>query len=116
MELKARIQAKFRTLEKKISIGNLMIDMSSHRVYAQVNSVNIEIELTRIEFKILLIFARESGRLFSREFILTKVWGSSTNLSDRVVDTHISHLRKKLAETNVQIEALRGEGLSLIHI
>lgn len=113
VELKARIQAKFRAQEKNIFLGNLMIDIQSHRVYAHL-ATSTEIELTKIEFKILMLFARESGRLFSRDFILTKVWGVSTNLSDRVVDTHISHLRKKISATNVKIEALRGEGYRLV--
>jgi DNA-binding response OmpR family regulator len=110
LELKARIQARLRVQSKKILLGKLVVDLSSHRAYSQQGVDLVEIDLTRIEFKLLITFMLSPDKVFSRDSLITKVWGINSNLSDRVIDTHISHLRKKIADTSVAIEALRGEG------
>ena len=114
VELKARIQARFRMDSKKINIGNLTIDLLSHRVFILRNQAPEEIDITKIEFKLLITFAQTPERLFSREILIEKAWGLTPHLSDRVVDTHISHLRKKLTGSHVNIEAVRGEGYRLV--
>lgn len=110
LELKARIQARLRAKSRLISVGKLSLDLTSHRVFLDGN----EIDLTRIEFKILVTLAENLDRVFSRDHLLSAVWGATSNVTDRVVDTHLSHLRKKLSGAGVKIEALRGEGYRLV--
>lgn len=110
LEMKARIQARLRQGQKKISLGNLSVDLASHRVFIQKSEGVVEVELTRREFKILMTLIQSPDQIFSRELLLSKVWGEDTNVSDRVVDTSMSHLRKKIAGCGLILEALRGEG------
>ncbi len=110
LELKARIQARLRFTQKILSMANVQIDIDSHRAFVLSANKTQEIELTRIEFKILHSFFQASDRVLSRSHLLDKVWGVGCAISDRVVDTHVSHLRKKLLNTYLQIEAIRGEG------
>lgn len=114
LEFKARIHARLRESKKQLSIGNLVLDLDSQRAYKTQNEELLEIDLTRTEFKILLILAQNPDRVFSRDDLITKVWGSQANLSDRVVDTHMSHLRKKTQGAQVVLESLRGEGYRLL--
>lgn len=110
LELKARIQARLRQSRKTLSVGDLVLDLSGHQAYKMANGKKERIDLTQIEFKLLSVFTQSIDRVYSREQILSKVWGDNCHLSDRVVDTHISHLRKKIGKSGVKLEALRGEG------
>lgn len=110
MELKARIQARLKKSPTKIYTANLEVDLESHRAHFKNNNTLTEITLTRTEFQILATLIQSLDQVFSREMLLSKVWGESTNVSDRVVDSHISHLRRKLTPTGINLESLRGEG------
>jgi DNA-binding response OmpR family regulator len=52
--------------------------------------------LTALEFKLLAAFVRNRGRLLNRSQLLDLVWGSSTFVTERVVDNHVVTLRKKI--------------------
>jgi two-component system alkaline phosphatase synthesis response regulator PhoP len=54
------------------------------------------VELTPIEFKLLVLFIRSAGRVLSRDRLLSGAWGSDTFASERIVDNHIANLRKKI--------------------
>jgi DNA-binding response OmpR family regulator len=66
--------------------------------------------LTRKEFELLLLLARNPGKVISREEIVSAVWGSSW--SQRTVDTHISNLRSKLGDRGL-IVSVRGVGFMM---
>lgn len=66
-----------------------------------VEKDNKEIKLTTLEFDLLLLFINNIGKSFSREEILSSVWGDDYFGSDRVVDDLIRRLRKKLKELNI---------------
>ncbi len=72
---------------------------------------NKEIKLTTLEFDLLLLFVKNKGKCFSREDILTNVWGNDYFGTDRVVDDLVRRLRKKLKE--IRIEAVYGYGYRL---
>jgi len=112
LELKARIQARLRNHNQQIHLGNLVIDPFAHRTFIQ-GSQPEEIELTRLEFKILLTLGKYPDRAFSRESLIDHVWGHAVSITDRVVDTHICNLRKKIQHSGVKIRSLRGEGYIL---
>jgi len=54
------------------------------------------ITLTFVEFEILLALARSPGRVFSRDMLLTRIWGDAAYRDPRTIDVHIRHLREKL--------------------
>ncbi len=111
-ELMLRIKAilkrgKQEELPKDIiKRGTLIIDVPKHRV--TVN--NKEVELTPIEFKLLVTLIERKGRLQSRDRLLTDVWGIDAEIYTRTVDTHIKRLREKLGKAGDSIETVRGLG------
>lgn len=65
----------------------------------------------RKEFDLLRLFLKNSGRVFTRQNLLDQVWGEDYFGDERIVDTHIKNLRKKLG--NQLIETVRGVGYRL---
>jgi DNA-binding response OmpR family regulator len=109
LEFKARVAAKLRNSSRKIYTVDYEIDLDSCNVKNR-NNVSKKISLTPIEFKLLVFFIQNKDRVFNRTLLLNKVWGDRLNVTDRVIDTHISHLRKKLSPSKLQFESYRGEG------
>jgi len=110
-ELVLRIQAILRRegreeIEERIIFEPLVIDLAAHAVRLKGR----EIELTATEFKLLHRLARRPGRAFSRDQLLTDVWGYSGDLETRTVDTHMKRLRAKLGSIGAWIETVRGHG------
>lgn len=69
-----------------------------------------EIDLTPKEFDLLTLLVRHPGRAFSREYLLERVWGDDTFVTDRTVDTHVQRLRKKLGDEADLIRTVWGIG------
>ena len=69
-----------------------------------------DVELTAIEFDLLMHLLMNEGKVMSREKILQNVWMDEVLVIDRVVDVHINSLRKKLASASSMIETVRGIG------
>lgn len=116
LELKARVSAKMRKSEKNQQLneiqraGDLKIDMLKQKVWVQINQEFEPVELTTLEFKLLINFVRAPERVFTRDFLLNEVWGMNVSVTDRTVDTHVGHLRKKLARSKTKIETVIGSG------
>jgi two-component system phosphate regulon response regulator PhoB len=114
-ELILRIKAVLRRTTpeenggKVISIGAITIDTDRHIV--KVN--DDEVQLTTIEFKLLVSLAERLGRMQSRERLLKDVWGISHIGDTRTVDTHITRLRTKLGESGELIKTVRGFGYKM---
>jgi two-component system phosphate regulon response regulator PhoB len=114
-ELLLRIKAVLRrtksdeSVSRVITVGALTIDNDRHIV--MVNDE--EVQLTTIEFKLLLSLAERIGRMQSRERLLKDVWGISHIGETRTVDTHITRLRTKLGEAGDLIETVRGFGYKM---
>lgn len=109
-ELLARIA---RTLNRNknirediIKIDAVKIDQSSGKVYIKDKIV----ELTALEYRLLLIFAGNKGKLLTRNQILEKIWDSDGNfVEDNTLTVYVKRLRKKLGDS-VNIETVRGIG------
>jgi DNA-binding response OmpR family regulator len=74
------------------------------------------LELTVLEFNLLHTLANQPGRVFTRDELLSRVWGTDFVGVDRVVDVHVSHLRHKLEadpEVPTLILTVRGVGYKL---
>lgn len=92
--------------EERIVYASLVIDLAEHTVRLRGR----EIGLTATEFKLLHRLARRPGRAFSREQLLSEVWGYSGDLETRTVDTHMKRLRAKLGVVGEWIQTVRGLG------
>ncbi|MDP9034405.1 MAG: response regulator transcription factor [Myxococcota bacterium] len=109
-ELYARIRAlewrrsEFAT-EERLKIGALVVDRAAHEVSVDGRRVT----LTAKEFSLLAFLAANRGRVFSREALLARVWGSRYEGGARTVDIHVRRLRAKLGDA-LPLETLRGAG------
>jgi len=95
-ELLARIRARTRDTGQRqsstLELGDLTIDLQAHRVWRAGD----HIDLSRREFALLEYFARNRGRLLSRQQILTAVWDYEFEGESNVVDVYVRYLRNKL--------------------
>ena len=86
--------------------GEVEVDSLRHRVTVS----GTEVALTSTEFKLLEFLAQRPGEAITRQQILDSVFGYSSDVYDRTVDTHIKTLRKKLGQAKGCIETVRGVG------
>jgi DNA-binding response OmpR family regulator len=86
-------------------VGAVRLEPSAHRVFAD----GTEIALTATEFDLLAYLMRRPGRVFSREQLLSEVWGYSSSAGTRTVDVHIAQLRAKLGAAS-PVRTVRGVG------
>ena len=95
-ELVARIRTRLRRTNTDIAgslaISNLTIDVNAH----EVTRAGKSIQLTRLEFDLLVALAREPGRVFTRDALLSEVWGYRHSTDTRLVNVHIQRLRAKI--------------------
>lgn len=116
-ELLARLRAVLRRAKPEpattqLIAGEIAIDVEARNVTAFGKPV----ELTGIEFDILLALARRAGRVVSRDALLEEAGRGDVTVSDRTVDVHISHLRQKLGDdprSPKLIKTVRGVGYVL---
>ena len=83
-----------------------MIDIDSHEFHVD----NVGINLTALEFKLLRQLVDTRGRVQSRDQLLSEVWGYSSEVTTRTVDTHIKRLREKLGPMGKYVQTIRGVG------
>ena len=102
IELLARIDVvlrRYRKCDMVIETGGLRIDTASMRVWRGTE----EISLTKTEYDLLLLFARNPRRAMYRETIYERVWGGEYPFGSKAVDLHVQRLRKKVGwETMLQ--------------
>ena len=89
-----------------ILLGILEIDLSAHRVLIDETQIN----LTAKEFDLLLHLARHNGKVQTRDYLLQQIWGYSSDVTTRTVDTHIKRLRSKIGILGQHIETVRSVG------
>ena len=118
-ELIARIKAVLRRgrveteEERPLEFDGLMIDPNRREVHVGDDAV----ELTTLEFDLLFALASAPGRVMTREHLMERVWGWDFVGVDRVVDVHISNLRKVLRDDPADpryIATIRGVGYKMI--
>ena len=111
MEMVSHIKAVLRRTAPKmskniLSTGKLSVNLDEHSVFANSEKV----VLTLKEFELLRIFMENPGRVFGRDILLEKIWGTEFYGETRTVDVHIGTLRTKLGECGEYIETIRGVG------
>jgi two-component system, OmpR family, alkaline phosphatase synthesis response regulator PhoP len=81
-------------VESKIVAGDITIDRETFLVYKN----GAKIQLARKEFELLYLLAGKPGKVFTRDYILEKVWGDEVLVVDRTIDVHIRKLREKIGD------------------
>ena len=100
IELLARVDVvlrRYRKCDMIIEIGGLRIDTGSMQVWRGEEEIN----LTRTEYELLLLFARNPRRAMYRETIYDRVWGEEYPFGSKAVDLHVQRLRKKVGWENI---------------
>lgn len=116
LELKARVEARLKKKERQaeesdiLRIGGLEINKATQKVKVSDGDNMIDVELTPIEFKLLLLLTKDLNKVYTRDEILDTVWGENVHVYNRSVDTHVSKLRKKLGPKADYIESVHGSG------
>jgi len=95
-ELRARVKAALRRAAGEVPEIYRFGDMEVDFTRCELRQAGKAVEITPLEFKLLAAFIRHRGHTLSRDKLLDEVWGRETFVTDRVVDTHITNLRKKI--------------------
>lgn len=113
MEMAARIRAVLRRSgqgdQNSLQTGFIKMDVAAHTVIADGEPV----VLTLKEFELLRLFMSRPGMVFTRDRLLSDVWGIEYDGETRTVDVHIRSLRTKLGQSGELIETVRGVGYRL---
>ena len=112
-ELRARIQAVLRRLSESslgaYKFGDCEVDFDR----GEVRRNGSPVDLSALEFRLLAAFVRRRGRLLSRDQLIDAAWGQGAFVTDRVIDTHVLNLRKKIEPVPARpcyIRSVRGMG------
>jgi two-component system alkaline phosphatase synthesis response regulator PhoP len=93
--LNAILRRKIKeTAAPSIKVKDIIIDRDSFLIYRG----DQKIQLARKEFELLFLLASKPGKVFTREYILEKVWGEEVLVVDRTIDVHIRKVREKLGD------------------
>lgn len=114
MEMVARVNAVLRRTTREnplsdIKVGGITLKEKEHKVIADGEKV----ELTHKEFEILKLFMQNPNMVFSRDKLMSEIWGTDYIGETRTVDMHIKTLRQKLGKAGCQIKTVIGVGYRL---
>lgn len=113
-ELVARVESKINRLNQILinqdtpnnyNLDNLLINEDLHLIYIDGKEIN----LTKTEYDILSYIAKSKNKVISRNKLMTDIWGGETG-AERILDTHIFSIRKKMNNSSYQITTVYGEG------
>ena len=114
MEMIARIKAVMRRTAPKtdqvLTCGNIVLDETRHIVTVDGKQV----VLTLKEYELLKLLMENAGQVFTRDILLSRIWGQDYLGETRTVDVHIGTLRTKLAKGGEKIETVRGVGYKVV--
>lgn len=114
MEMIARIKAVMRRTapkaEQVLTCGNIVLDETRHVVTVDGRQV----VLTLKEYELLKLLMENAGQVFTRDILLSRIWGQDYLGETRTVDVHIGTLRTKLAKGGEKIETVRGVGYKMV--
>ena len=111
--LVSKVKALLRRLKEDatnsetLTVGGIEINREEYKIIKD----NVEIVLPRKEFELFYLLASKPGKVFKREEILDKVWGSEVIVGGRTIDVHIRKLREKISED--LFKTIKGVGYKL---
>lgn len=107
---RAEAAAATQTHRSTLTLGPVQIDPEA----CEAAYEGEPIELTRTEFRILLVLVQSQGRVMSREAIMRRAIGPGINITERTVDVHMTAIRRKLREAGDLIKTVRGVGYKAV--
>lgn len=115
LRVKAILKRGADTLQQEldntsIEAGDLRLNLDAHQAFVR----DEEIALTALEFRLLKHLLDRRGRVQTRDQLLEEVWGYSSDVTTRTVDTHIKRLREKLLAAGDCIQTIRGVGYRFV--
>ncbi|WP_036475871.1 response regulator transcription factor [Mycobacterium sp. URHD0025] len=115
-ELVARVRVLLRRVDRAVadqplSVGDYRIDLAERRVHQGSGDDAVEIHLTRTEFDLLAFLAGRPRAAVARDTLLEHVWGWTSDVESRTVDSHVKALRRKLGSE--LIRTVHGVGYAL---
>lgn len=117
MELIARIRANLKKVKperRDIVKKDIVVKIHSNQVFVGPEGTQEPVELSPLEFKLLLLFMENEDRVYTREQLMDLVWGNDIDVTDRNVDQHVSKLRKKINSQYYHIKTVHGTGYSWV--
>lgn len=112
-ELSARIKARLREGQRKNESSSGPLKWGALEIVQESYIASIDskpLNLTVKEFELLVLFVANPYQVFSREYLIQKVWGYLSSTDSRTLDVHISHLRNKLKALGPVLDSVRGVG------
>jgi DNA-binding response OmpR family regulator len=119
IELKLRVDAKIRKMSdhlhqaENFKIEDLTANVAEQRLYHESGGQTKHINFTSLEFRIFVFLSKNRNKVISRDEIINHIWGGKVYITDRTVDAHIAHIRKKITASKVKIETIFGTGYKL---
>ncbi len=95
-------------------LGDLTFQVAKQLCFVVREKERQPIELTPLEFKLLLHFAKNEEIVLTRDQLMNGVWGRDIHIYDRTIDTHVSRLRRKLKPSRYTLEAVHGVGYRMV--
>ncbi|MXW66049.1 MAG: response regulator transcription factor [Gemmatimonadales bacterium] len=112
-ELTLRVEALLRrskaepvSTSRRVTVGPVVLDREAHRVFSE----GVEVDLTRLEYRLLEVMLERRGRVQTRRQLLQAVWDTNAAIETRTVDMHVARLRTKLGNAASLLETVRGIG------
>jgi two-component system phosphate regulon response regulator PhoB len=93
-----------------LRVGILRVEPTTHRCFIDEE----ELQLTLLEFRLLKHLMSRPGRVQTRDQLLEEVWGITSPLETRTIDTHVMRLREKLGPARAYVETVRGVGYRMV--
>jgi two-component system phosphate regulon response regulator PhoB len=110
LRIEALLRRKKATAATTPSSGPFVVDRSAMKITLDGK----RLDLTSTEFKLLSLLTGREGIILPRETLLEEVWGYSSTVDTRTVDTHMRRLREKLGTHAALLETIRGEGYRFV--
>ena len=107
-ELRARIKARLRPplsgQANAVRFGDCVVDFTR----AELSRAGMPVDLTPTEYRLLTVFVKHAGHVLTRQQLIDAAWDPGTFITDRVVDTHVWSLRKKIEANPAEPRCLHG--------
>lgn len=112
LELIARVKANLRKTAKqqKLTYKDVTVDDGTH----VITVAGQRVEFTLKEYNLLKLLMENSGKVVSREEIFNKVWGENFITETRTLDIHVNEIRRKIENSQVVVNTVRGVGYLLV--
>ena len=105
-EVIARVKAIFRRMESAKAVNPAESEFSMNEERMEIRYLGVLLDLTAVEFRLLVTLLKQPGRLFSRDQLLDQLYEDNRIVTTRTVDSHIKNIRKKLSVVSSELDPI----------